>query len=322
MREDKNTTLALVQQFTLGSRITETEAIKLESALEQDPADMHTRAKLIGFYAVDRKGLASELLKHQIWIIEHCPEHELATLAVSRAARLRRFAPEAYREMKQKWLEKLELRQSPVKAYINAANFFILNEDEQYAETALKKALLREPENTTILDKLSKVLETISRKANGNRDEEAFLLSTRAFESEADPFKRFSMLIRLPLLALRLNNLAVAESTAYELIELASQNKDDSANYGFAIHMAHTVLGILDCRANKLESAIDHLHKSIRVPECFALITAGPNLELAENLLEAGYSNEVLKFIDRCEQIDFDTVHKVEIRMLRDLIVD
>ena len=71
-------------------------------------------------------------------------------------------------------------------------------------------------------------------------------------------------------------------------------------NYGNAIHLGHTVLGLLALNAQDYSSAIRELHESGQTPGSPQLNSFGPTMQLAKALLRAGHVEPVLNYLDQC----------------------
>ena len=71
-------------------------------------------------------------------------------------------------------------------------------------------------------------------------------------------------------------------------------------NYGNAIHMGHTVLGLLALNAEDYTSAINELYESGKTPGSPQLNTFGPTMQLAKALLKLGHVEPVLSYLEQC----------------------
>ena len=78
-----------VRYALTGSGLSETEAAALETRVEQNPADVDARLKLLGYYAMRRSQdteAAARRVPHILWLIEHQPEREDLFRAVACAS--------------------------------------------------------------------------------------------------------------------------------------------------------------------------------------------------------------------------------------------
>ena len=99
--------------------------------------------------------------------------------------------------------------------------------------------------------------------------------------------------------AMACENLAKAGEYAEKLLATVKPDQD-SWNYGNAIFEAHTLLGRVALSKNDVQGAERHLLESGRTPGSPQLNSFGPNMILADQLLERGASKTVLEFFDLC----------------------
>jgi tetratricopeptide (TPR) repeat protein len=71
-------------------------------------------------------------------------------------------------------------------------------------------------------------------------------------------------------------------------------------NYGNAIHLGHTVLGLLALNAQDQSSAISELYESGQTPSSPQLNSFGPTMQLAKALLKLGHIEPVLAYLNQC----------------------
>lgn len=73
-------------------------------------------------------------------------------------------------------------------------------------------------------------------------------------------------------------------------------------NYGNAIQDAHLVLGRIAVREGRIEDAKRHLIEAGKSPGSPQMDTFGPNMSLAQDLLEKGERNVVLEYLSLCRK--------------------
>ena len=95
--------------------------------------------------------------------------------------------------------------------------------------------------------------------------------------------------------------LAKAKRYAEELLHLSISYKDDVV-YGNAIHKGNLILGRIALREGDVEAAKLHLLYSGETPGSPNLISFGPNMILAKELLEAGEREIVLDYFVLCDK--------------------
>lgn len=99
--------------------------------------------------------------------------------------------------------------------------------------------------------------------------------------------------------AFHLGQFAEAERYAERALILAPSYQDNW-NYGNALHLGHTVLGLLAHRKSDLSRAIAELHASACPQGSPQLNSFGPTMQLAKTLLQDGQVAPVLEYIERC----------------------
>jgi len=72
--------------------------------------------------------------------------------------------------------------------------------------------------------------------------------------------------------------------------------------YPEAVHISHTLRGLVALRTNDIELAKQELMKSALVPRSPMLSILGPNMQLAKELLERGERDAVLTFLRWCRR--------------------
>jgi hypothetical protein len=90
-----------------------------------------------------------------------------------------------------------------------------------------------------------------------------------------------------------------AEQVAHEAL-LGAEKFPKDWNHGNALHQAHTALGRVALRRDKLAEAKVHLLEAGRTPGSPQLNSFGPNMLLAQELLERGEKEVVLEYFDLC----------------------
>jgi len=96
-----------------------------------------------------------------------------------------------------------------------------------------------------------------------------------------------------------------AAQYATELLNLA-QKYPNNWNYGNAIYDSHMVLGRVALLNNDIETAKDHLFLAVKTPGSPQLDSFGPNMSLANDLLEKGYQEPVIEFLNQCKRFWYD----------------
>lgn len=135
---------------------------------------------------------------------------------------------------------------------------------------------------------------------------------TRAYIDEQDPVKklellegildedaysRWAWLDNAAELAYKNEDYEKAKRYSMESLSLSAQHANDW-NYGNSIHNANTVLGRISLRAGDTEAAKDYLLQAAASEGSPQLNTFGPNVTLANELLQAGEADAVLTYLN------------------------
>ena len=112
---------------------------------------------------------------------------------------------------------------------------------------------------------------------------------------------RFYELRKLMEKAFNERKIGNAEKLANEYLEIADSEKENW-NYGNAIHHGNLLLGRIALQNGKIEKAKEYLIKAGKTPGSPQLNTFGPNMKLANELLEIGEKEIVIKYIKLCEE--------------------
>ena len=115
----------------------------------------------------------------------------------------------------------------------------------------------------------------------------------------SDELARFYELPDLAKDAARGGEFDEARERAEELLELAPKFPNNW-NFGNAIHDAHVVLGLVALSSEDVDAAKSHLLSAGRTRGSPQLDTFGPNVMLAEALLEEGEVDVVLEYFELC----------------------
>jgi len=119
-------------------------------------------------------------------------------------------------------------------------------------------------------------------------------LSSAASDADA-----FTHLPTAAAAAFHLERFADSKLFAERALALAPQFAKNW-NYGNAIHLGHTVLGLLALGAQDQSAAINELHFSGQTPGSPQLNSFGPTMHLAKELLKVRQVEPVLAYLDQC----------------------
>lgn len=305
--------LALQQGTELIDR--QVDEIDVESAFEEP--DFVSIAKLLGFYRAHKSSLPQNFHELQLRIVRSWPNEQIAWLAMTRAGRIQKTDLALYTLLVKEWVSHLRNNMLEISGFITLSNFLVVNGDENFATIVLEEGLQRLPSSEQLSDQRAQLIG--KRCLSGADDLEplqAFEYIEESLNSENDSFKKFSKIIMMLDLSFKIENQDKVEPTARNLLLLADDCRSDSANYGYALHKAHTALGNLALNKKNEDLACSHLIKSVEIPPSFCLSVAGPDLSLAKALLERGRLVEISSFIGKCKGLDLDQQHLRNINQL------
>lgn len=125
--------------------------------------------------------------------------------------------------------------------------------------------------------------------------------AVRRFHEAKDEKTRYYALGALALACLNVGKHEDARKYANELGGVMSNYRDDW-NYGNAIQDVNIVLGRLAIIDGRLDDAKKHLLEAGKTKGSPQMLSFGPNMSLAKDLLEKGEKNIVLEYFDQCRR--------------------
>ncbi len=120
-------------------------------------------------------------------------------------------------------------------------------------------------------------------------------------DAAASPYNRWVALDDAGMWAVHQGRLDDAAAMGAELLRDAEKFPRDW-NYGNALHKGHLILGRVALRRGDLNEAKARLISAGRTPGSPQLDSFGPNMTLAEELLQRGEKQVVLDYFDLCEK--------------------
>jgi tetratricopeptide (TPR) repeat protein len=112
--------------------------------------------------------------------------------------------------------------------------------------------------------------------------------------------KLFYALPGAAIAAFHLEKYDYASELAEKALTLAP-SYEGNWNFGNAIHLAHTVFGLVALHNNDLSGAVRELGKAGATPGSPQLDSFGPTMQLAKALLRRGESEAVLAYLHQCQ---------------------
>jgi tetratricopeptide (TPR) repeat protein len=298
-----------------GNDLSTEEAAKLEKQVAANPDDMESRVKLLGYYQRPRifqEDARKAAQAHIIWLIQNKPTSYAASSAEAQV--MKTSDEKRYQECADLW--EMQMKKNPDNALIigNAAEFYLMS-DRQRSETLLKRAAELQPKNSFWPERLGNLYALKGEHG----------LALAAYEKAAEKESGESRFYRLNALAweaFKSENYAKAETYAKDLLNMAKQFQTNW-NHGNAIYDGNSVLGLVTLQKNVISQNNEHEHISANAglwvrqleqnttqakqyllaageskgsPQ---LDSFGPNMLLAQKLLELGEKETVLQHLDQ-----------------------
>ncbi len=285
-----------------GARLSAKQAETLGAQLEEDPDNLILRTKLLGYYSSLRFGSAAakqSFQRHALWVIEHRPESRIAGTPF---VQINRYLDEAaYESAKKLWLDHIQANQENLKILGNASNFFTLP-DRAKAIELLQRAMIIEPDSPEWPSRIGLLhaLDALTRgKVNLVKARQAFEAYEEALSKNSDDRKRYYMLENVAKAALIAQQYEKAKAYATELLDSAADGERDW-NYGNAVHHGNLVLGHVALIGGDVPAAERYLIRAGKTPGSPQLNSFGPNMLLAQALLESGRTDSVVEYLKLC----------------------
>lgn len=315
-----------INEALAGAQLAPPAVQELEQQLKLNPNAINVRAKLIGYYFSSRFEIREHSLclrDHVHWLIKHKPEESFTGSPFGQLLSGVDGA-EAYAEGKRLWLENVKTSPQNLVLLEHAASYFFL-EDRDLAETFLKQCRDLDPENPHWPGLLAQLYElpTGEKRAGENgknkkpkkqkvdkkqqqkneaenlaRAKAAFAERERALSLATTETAVLYALTDLPQSAINCGEIEKAKLYADRLLEIVDQHLANR-NYSNSIYEAYSALGRIALREGNVELAKEHLLKSVSVSGSPQLNSFGPDMVLAQELLNAGEKEIIYEFFFR-----------------------
>jgi len=279
---DQATLLALQ-----GDKLTDQQVAELEKALAASSDNLEARTKLLGYYF--RRQMFDETIRDKqtksiLWIIANRPESVIAgTLFIGIHDSL---SSDAYDQARQLWAVQVVKSTNNPAVLANAASFVLLK-DKDLAEKYLKQLEQLEPGNPQWPERLAFLYRLEANSLRQRNSDASRQASARALNKMEQYFQMTGLATNQSHLFLDAAGDAFHAGELSKAREFAS--KSDSA-------YAHALLGQIDLREGKLDSAKAHLLAAGKT-ESFPQ----NSLELAKALLTKGDKDVVIEYLELCK---------------------
>lgn len=283
-----------------GGELTQGQAKTLESRLRNNPNDVDARARLLGhhFLHQDEPAHREARRPHVLWMIRNRPELEIAGTPYAQIPA--DLDPDGYVEGAAAWRVHLAAASPSTTILEHAAGYFRATEPA-LAEVLLRKAREQAPEDRGLTAELG-----LHLAKQGRFEESLELLEPAAALALVEPAagtelerESWYQLEYAASAAFRAGRFDKVKAFAEAMLRGAERYRDDW-NHGNALHDGHRHLGRLALRAGDVAEAKRRLLASAETPGSPQLDTFGPNLRLAQELLDRGERETVRAFLERC----------------------
>lgn len=277
-----------------GLALDATQAHELTARLAVDADDFEARAMLLGHWSRRQRseGVESDTFReHLLWCIAHRPRaalHESPLVDAEASESL-------VAAMCEQWHAVLVGAPDDTLLLLHAGLAFIAAREFELALSKFAHLERLEPSNPAWPAWISRCLTWPGDNIEHAERALAALERALALERprEAHTVKEASKL------ALRLQRFEQARGLALELLELA-RTRDLGWMLGNAQYHGHRILGLIALAHGDIDTAKSELLESGRTEGSPQLNTFGPDLDLANALLQRGHTEVVIEFLQVC----------------------
>ncbi len=282
------------------------EAERAENLLRESPGDLSLRISLIRYYHAQYADpeVRSQRVPHVLWLIENHPAHPMA--GDVRARLHPAVNGTDYDSGAALWKQHADYQPGNPVIMANAGRYLAAR-DRDAAISFLQRAADLEPANPEWPLELSAQRKLAAAALRAERPERARELFAAALadlemaqERADDRERRFSILTRLPEVAMEAGKPVEAGDWAQKLLGKAEMFPTRDRNRANAEHSAHTTLGRIALQNGDTLSAGRHLLLSAQVRGSPELNSVGPSLVLARGVLALGETDAVITFLHLC----------------------
>ena len=307
----------LRSELKAGRRLTHEAASALEEQLEEAPDDLSARVRLIAYYhhqysttetggnfqARLKRAMFDGWKEHLLWTIWNAPETEV--LSQFECSIWQYQDEDTYRSARAAWSQHLEAMPRNLEVLKNAAEFYRIN-DRTLAIEVFERIQAMDGPNPRWARELGDLYrrDILQLVIGGGFEGPDPVAAARALQQYERAYELSGSEPEDPLL----RYLAwtawgaglTSKARAYAGAMLRDRSNDRAL--GDRIHHGHLILGMIALADGKLEEAKDHLLDAGRSPESPRLYDKGPNMVLAQQLLERGETEAVLSYLKLCSQ--------------------
>lgn len=261
----------------------------LERTLKKEPDNLDARIKLLSYYfwKSDSENTADAQLEHLIWFLKQAPDNPILRNGPGNF-------PRGNEKVAELWKGLIQNHSDNVDVLENAAEYFKMK-DNRLCEALYLKAQSLDPENSHWPESLW-LLHTMTGSY-----EQACTQMQIAMNMEKFPMKRWYMMTYYCDTAFAANMTNESRESAKRVLDSAKEFKWHW-NYGNAIFWGNHTLGRVALKEGSVDSAKDFLMRAGRTPGSFLLAQEGPSFALAQDLLDRGEKEVVMRFLKECQR--------------------
>lgn len=291
--------------------MTEQDAARLEEELKSDPNSFANTIRLLDYYSNQsiQGVLNADQLVHRreriLWVINHEPASPFAG-SFQASFNPPESDSAGVQEGKVLWLRQVQSRSNDYRVIINASDYFHWAADWEKARELADRAYAINPKDHRVASSLASLYWRAARHSSNSADvrrsaARAFQVYKQALDDARDQRDRFNDLPDAAQAAFEAGEYQQSESLSREALDLAVR-PEYVKNNADAIHYGNIVLGRLALQRGDVSSASAYLLKAgdLEPNSSPHLDTFGPNMMLADELLQKGEREAVLSYFDRC----------------------
>ncbi|MCW3055272.1 MAG: hypothetical protein JWN14_4442 [Chthonomonadales bacterium] len=279
----------------------------MEQSLVENPDDLQVRTQLLIHYmmaAFTSKEARKPHLRHVLWVIQHHPDSDLAGTPY---VLLHHSPKKDVEQARTLWSQQVATFPNNARVWGHAAKFlYSLRRNKSQTQKWLQTAERLDPTDPGWPQQLGRLADSERRQQEGQQSKDAAHRALhyyeRAYALTEDPEHRVLLLDPLAQNAFAIEDLAKASRYATELLNsaLANEHGDQDWNHGNALHWSHIALGQVAWHQGDKEAAKEHLREAGETPGSPQLNSFGPDLVLANTLLDQGEKQAVLAYFEAC----------------------
>jgi hypothetical protein len=295
---------ATVSLHLIGADLRMDKAARLETQVQRCPDDLAVRGLLLGYFFGRQFHFESERAicqQHILWVITNAPGSELAGCPLCELDS--RLDGDRYTEARDLWLRHVAANPTNVAVLGNAANFLML-EDKELGERLLRTCQALEPDEPYWAEQLGHLYQRESPYASSEEAQrelgaKALAELELARRQAIDEQERFHLCKEVARAAFTAGVYDLARRYAEEMVN-GSTRPEFADLAGEAIHHGNIILGLLALRAGDVEGAKRQLIQAGKTPGSAPLMSFGPNMLLARDLLQRREKEAVLEYLRLC----------------------